>query len=678
MTFKALLPALAALSAFCAFAQEAKRDPAVVRDYIVREVGKQALDAIKKKEGGAAFLKRFFADREWMEEFAGSGPWSTNPWRKDGEEDGKAAKALEALDLLVWNDEDDFITTTKIGRNAATALALNHGNDFNDRKLVSIMECYREWAANGTLDDSAYKLDTRQWREVMTFGQNAELPVENLRWIHDFANLPSPRYGGVCWTCHYRLFNCFGASVHGPDYYAPWAHRWNTQELRYRVGGVCGALSKFGSHCAASHGVRSFTAGQPGHCAYVLWDEKSSRWGISYAVTGHTNPHFSLGGQGFAALEEQERYFSNPKRMTAEYFRWKGEYEKSMKVCPANWQAAYEWRRQLASKNAPAADWAAYGAAVLQCFKDNPAQGWQLYMPYLKALKGRSERIEAAKKGLLAMRENPAPTAEPGYWDEIALKPLDSLFQKDDEAMWQLLPSMLEGQAKTAHFSRQTVNWAAGRLMTGAEGTKKFLAVIGSNAKKLGLDLDGKGMVLTASKSEDVAMFRQVYSLVAQIAPDSLPKANGKSWPKEMYGGQLLSPDGLLKTSSTSGWENPTCYRYALTAEGFSAGNAFHTDKEESPWGMVVLPGSSDISGITVVNAGGSQNGGRQVPLVVSLSDDGVAFEDVYTSNSVQDEWQVKLPSPKKAKYIKVGRKPGAKADVFHLYKILVYGKKLY
>ena len=78
------------------------------------------------------------------------------------------------------------------------------------------------------------------------------------------------------------------------------------------------------------------------------------------------------------------------------------------------------------------------------------------------------------------------------------------------------------------------------------------------------------------------------------------------------------------------------------------------------------------------MNAGGAQNGGRQVPLVVSLSDDGVAFEDVYTSSSVQDEWQVKLPSPKKAKYIKAGRKPGAKSDVFHLYKILVYGKKLY
>ena len=53
------------------------------------------------------------------------------------------------------------------------------------------------------------------------------------------ANEPqAERYYGVCWRCAYRLFNCFGASVHGPMYYAPWQHRWNTQEPAIEHGDV--------------------------------------------------------------------------------------------------------------------------------------------------------------------------------------------------------------------------------------------------------------------------------------------------------------------------------------------------------------------------------------------------------------------------------------------------------
>lgn len=654
------------------------KDGQVVASYIAKTVGRDTLSEIGKLEGGASFLKKFFSDTAWMEQFAGSGMWSIKPWKGLKDDPADAQAALKALDLLVWNDKDDFIST-KLGRNIATALALCHGVDWDPVKLVQVMECYREWAKDGTLATDSLGHDVRQWREVLGFGQNAELSVENLRWIHDFANLPAGQYYGLCWSCDYRLWNCFGASVHGSDYYRPWAHCWNTQELRYRVGGVCGALSKFGSHGAASHGVRSFTAGQPGHCAYLLWDYSVDRWGIAYAVTAHTSPHNSLGAAGFAAVEEQNRYYSNPKRMDAERLRWKGEYEKSMRTCPGNYHAGVAWLNALEKSSTPDG-WAAFGKTICDTFNGFPSQGWTLYLAYIDHLVGRTAKLDAVKKAMSAIRESTEKTFENPYWDEIALVPLDKKFPGDMAAMWTVLDAALEGQAKTTSFYRQTINWGAERLMTDAENSKRFLTTVGKSALKTGEQLDYRGMIEKASESEDVQMWRQVYTLLDKMNPKLSPKKTTKVFAKSQYGGDLLSQDGLLKISNTSGWDNPITYRNALDAVDFEGENAFHTGKNNGPWGMVVLPGASDISGITVVNAGGGQNRNRQVPLVVSLSENGKDFTDVFSSETVQDEWNIQLPAPMKAKYIRVGRKYDETSGehLFHLHKILVYGKKLY
>ena len=672
-----LILALVPLAASAAPVSASARNPAIVKQYIRNAVGDQTIKAIQKREGGAAFLRRFFGDIDWMEQFAGSGMWSIDPWKGLKDNNECAAKALLALDLLVWNDKDDFIATA-IGRNIATALALNHGIDFPDEKLVQIMECYREWAQDGTLHSDAWKHDVRQWREVLGFGQNAELSVENLRWIHDFANVPGQRYYGVCWLCHYRLWNCFGASVHGPMYYAPWTHRWNTQELRYRVGGVCGALSKFGSHSAASHGIRAFTAGQPAHCAYVLWDYAAGRWGVAYSVTLHTGPHNSLGSQGFAALEEIDRYYSNPKRMEAERLRWAGEYAKAMKACPGNYHAGVEWYAKLESENAAASEWDRFGATVRETFDGSPSQGWALYHGYLAHVADGAKRLDAAKAALRMIRESKAETFETPYWDEIALKKLAA--KATPEECWEIFAAALEGQAKTRTFYRQTIDWGAGLLMTDQPSSMRFIKMVGDSALKTGEKISFREMILKASESEDISMFRQVYRLMDKLDPELPPKKTRKSWPKLAYGGTLLSPDGIVKLSSSCEWDNPVTYRNALDADDFEGGNAFHTGKANAPWAMVVLPGKSEITGIVVVNSGGGQNRERQVPLRIWLSENGSDFTEVFASSLVQDEWECKLASPVSAKYIKVGRlnDPNSADHFFHLHKILVYGKKLY
>lgn len=651
-------------------------------------VGEKAVLDIRSREGGERFIERFCNDGEWVREFSSSGPMNTSPWRKPQEEtlcayraDGQLryGAALRALCAIVSHDKTGAIVSLKPLKYAATALALNHGTDFSEEKLCAIMELYAQWYRDGTLVDAVDGYDVREWREVMTFGQNAPLGTDSLKWIHDFANVPPPLYKEICWQCSYRPFNCLGASVQGPDYYTPWEKELSIQELRYRIGGVCGALSKFASHAAASHGIRSVTAGQPGHCAFTVWDFKNDRWDIGYSVTAHSNPHFTLGGAGFAAVEEQDGYFRDPNRYEAERLRREGRHAESMALCKANWQAAYEWWLELKEKTGDKGaagfrdEWNAYAEALRKCFANAPSEGWQLYMRYLRSAGlDREETIREIEKGLWAFRERTADTVERAYFDEIALNPISGLFKNDREALWTLFPAMLASQAKTPSFFMQTVDWGSKTFMADSANAKRFLAAVEEGAKASGEKLDFASMVLAASKSADIETFNQVFDLAEKFDDEEAKAKRAKAETPP----NLLSAGGMLVTTSTSRWDKPMQYRSALTAgdEGFDY--AFHTDSEENPAAIVILPGLSEIESVRVVNRPSSSV--RQVPLEIWVSEDGKEFAQVYRSEEPKREWLAELDAPVKAKYVMVCRAAGDRKDYFHLKKIQVYGKKLY
>lgn len=648
--------------------------------YIRATVGEKTIAEIAAKEGGVDFLRRFLNDNDWMEQFAGSGPWSDNPLQGVNENLPNAALALKALDMLVFNDKDDFILGTNPGRNFATALALTHGYDKDDDWLVDVLSCYREWMNDGSLIPQAKKYDTREWREVLGFGQNAFMPVDALRWSHDFIKPLKDihDYHAMCWQCSYRTFNCFGESVQGPFYYRAWEHRLHTQSGRYFVGGVCGGLSKFGSHVAAAHGVRAVTAGQPQHCAYIVWDYAKGRWDIAYSVTGHTMPHNSLGGSGFAAKTEQERYYSHPRRMEAERLRWRGEYEKAMRLVPGNWTAAVAWFNALNRQDASHGDWQHYCQTVRETFRDMPSEAYQLTLPYVRIMPAGPERVEFMRQALMTVVESPTDEVEAAYFEELVLNPIKDIFRNEPDSIWSLFESALDGQSATKTFYRQAINWGAANLIKDDQSTTRYLATIGRSVRKTGAKLDYREMLITASRTGDLDFFHEVYALMDKCSPELQTTPNGLTWPTSKAGAQLLSKDGMLITSSTSPWDWPISYRDALNAEGHSELSSFHTLKEKAPWGMVKLPGPAEVKAITIVNSGGGVNAGRQLPLTVWTSEDGKNFTKLATFTEVKKEWNLELAVPVKARYVKVGRTPDAKTEFFHLHKILVYGKKLY
>ncbi len=647
----------------------------VVGKYLLRVIDRQDIDDIAAKEGGLEFLKTFFANEAWMEQFAGSGPAGGE--RASGT--GPLGKALKALDFLVWADRRNFILGTKQGRNLATALALNHGATWNETKLLEFFSCYRAWAEDGTLYEPSKDYDVYQWRQAVSFAR-MDHPVENLRWLHHFANTDMEAYFRLIWQVPYRKTNCFGDSIYKPRFFEPWHHRFPHQELVHRVGGVCGQLSMFASNAAAARGIRSFPVGQPGHCAYAIRTEDPDRWGIGNNVTHHTKPRH-WGCRNFTDLEEQTRFYESKNRMASERARWAGDYAAALKLGP-NWHAAEEWRVKLVETKPPPEAWLPYGEAVRESFASAAAlsNGWKLYIPFIHSQTGRAARLEAARKGFLAFKENRARTIEAPYFNEIALDPVAKIFRNDKnhEAIWELLPAILDGQTNTRTCYKQAIDWLSRTLMKDDESTQRFLAIVIAHAEKTNTKLDYPALIQKTSEEEDLTGFAQIYALMDRLSPNSRAKRTKKTWPTEMAGGELLSMKGLLKTSSCGERNDPIFYRHALDEVGFAGGSAFRTASEDAPWAVVVLPGPAEVSAITVVNAGTGGDEKNQVPLCVWVSENGQDWEEVYATDDVKSEWQIRLGSSVKAQYVKVGRKPGSKKVPFHLHKILVYGDKLY
>ena len=93
------------------------------------------------------------------------------------------------------------------------------------------------------------------------------------------------------------------------------------------------------------------------------------------------------------------------------------------------------------------------------------------------------------------------------------------------------------------------------------------------------------------------------------------------------------------------------------------------------------LPGLAAVHGITVWNHATQDPAvaKRAVPLVVWVSEEGKQWTEVRAVETPAETFRIDLASlPPKAKYVKVGRRPDAAKDGFHLRKILVYGTPFY
>ncbi len=310
--------------------QKSKKPVAAYAAHVLPE---EEVEAISKLPGGTAFLRAFFKNTEWMEDFFGSGD-PTNSW----------GVALRALDELAYR----YDLNNPVWRRLATALALNAEAD--PTESVRMFRFMREQSKRGGLWKGFNNLRCDQFRLTAIPTHGAAESLEDLASTH---NVPPRRYGGTCWTCSYRLHNFFGDSIHGRDYYPPWDHAYVRHQASRLVGGVCGALSSYGAAAARAHGVPSFTCGQPAHCAYVLWSPSEERYLLCYNVNPFSGLHFPMWRdcRTFPYADFSADVFSQPQRKAFLRAFWKAEVERMNSTVSLTTgkmtHSVWEWRGRV-------------------------------------------------------------------------------------------------------------------------------------------------------------------------------------------------------------------------------------------------------------------------------------------------------------------------------------------
>lgn len=685
---------------------------AIARYAVCRLIGKKGWDELTARRGGEQFLKAFMDDRVWLEDFAWSGTFPANSsdgWAKSEDGPGDGTAAALALESLVYQDAGKWVPfengrfADNEGRRFMTALAIVY-SDKDEAWLADVLDAYRATAKAGRLHKTAYSQPVWRWRFAVHQGHGSA-SCDNMaaqqRHLDKFVNLPMREYAGACWMIVYRLNNCFGDSVQGPWYYKPWAEagEWPKRKYSQMIGGVCGELSKFGSAASNAHGLPSTTVGQPAHCAYSrrLAD---GTWEVDYSVTGHSQMHMCFWNkhpwQYSVAIEgtmegDRERRLGADRHialalLAEESGAKSGEVEAYFRQACRSWPTHYgAWRAY--------GDWVGRSGASLDTMRvwvRGCARGmktgrqplWDFLTPYFARL--------AKEKGKKALADDlvvfaPLLTQSDRKIQEEAdfkktleewTKPLGG----DVSLVVPVLRAMLDSQYGTKDYFSQVLGWGGDALMGTPDGVAKYMQALGDvvaaktkDGKAGGLDFNP--LIMSASKTGNLDAFRQMASLQNRLEPY---KGSGKPYPATDFGGQLLSSEGLLKTSSTSGWDSPKNYARCIDSTP-SDGNGFHTAKEKAPWAEVMLPGPIEVFGVLLENNSAHQNRHRQVPLEIQVSEDGSEWKTVHSESEVRQTYRVDLRkvSPR-ARYVRVRRTPEAKDEVFHLGKILVYGKKLY
>ena len=676
----------------------------IARGAVLRLIGKEGWDELNARPGARPFVKAFMNDRTWLEDFAWSGTFASGK-----AEPGDGAKAVLALESLIYQDGGRWVPfaggrfADNEGRRFMTALALVYPEK-DEAWLADVLDAYRTTALAGRLHKAAYAQPVWLWRFAVNHGRGSS-STDNMaaqqRHLDKFVNLPCREYGGTCWMVHYRLHNSFGDSVQGPLYYKPWerAGEWPKRKYSQIVGGVCGELSKFGSATANAHGLPSTTAGQPAHCAYTR-RLLNGKWEVNFSVTGHSQMHMCFWNKHpwqYVASIEKTYACDRETRLASERLITLAAFAEESKENPSLVENFYQWACRRCREHYGAwksyGDWVGRSNASLnrtRVWVRGCARGmktgrqplWDFLTPYFaRVAKEKGAKALADELVVFApLLRQPEERLQEESDFKVVLKEWTRPLGTDMNLHAQVLKAMLSAQYGTRDYFSQVLGWGGDVMMGGGENSALFMRTLNemvaerrTSGQKT--ELNFNPLILAASRAGNLDAFRQLVALQARLEPQ---KKTGKTYPSLDFGVPLLSGDGLLKTSTTSGWEQPK--RYARCIDDSPCdGGTFHTGKEKSPWAVVMLPGPAEICGVVIENGGAAQNQWRQAPLEVQVSEDGDTWRTVHTDGEVRTTYRVDLRAPApRARYVRVRRTPEAKNEVFHLSKILVYGRKLY
>ncbi len=647
---------------------------------------KEALDSTT---GAAKLLQQVTNNLDWMEQIAYTG------------ECIRPGRAMAILAAIAKSDKN--LAYKKMEREIATATAVEWAKSgWNFNKALARADFYTKHWKNDRLHT---EFDTVPfWMRRMICGSKGDNPygeVESLQWQLDNVNLPTGRYAGCCWQCGYIRDNLFGDSIHGPMYYNAYGDIYGNNAARrtFEVGGVCGALSHFGAFAAIANGIPAMTAGEPGHCAYIVFS--NNKWTPGYSLSWKRGLHWQVwkGIHKYASLhmatelyspeQQGKTQLSDACRTLGKLYAAAGDKDKALSCLttaveeqPLNYPAWVDYANFLAEQMPEdAAAWKQLNTSactiLAPLYPEMAAELMKLHVyPGLQKLKlPAAELMEC-----FAAFWKPLHEMGPDRWDIEALcnAQRDTLKSTGEDATKSALAlfEMVLGEcANKEKYASVILSWGNG-IASGMkpEVQQQFLKATLTGLSKGGsMKADARDKMLGealagAAKMRDLSSFQAIGKMLSEkYRKNRLPK-----W--EPFPGKLASQGGLLYTS-TSAHDTPA-ERWGVM-EPF--GGRFHTASEVNPWVVVQMPKTVYITGVVAISTAGHNNRrlhDMKVQYSESGRDDDWHDAGAFPAPSTKEINRLDLQQSKpRARFIRIIRGGNGK-DVFHLNGIFVYGEQ--
>lgn len=640
----------------------------------------------------AQVVKRICGDNEWLENIVFSGELS-KPGRVLGIIASAAAK-------------DKKLLKQRIARETATATALEYARyDWSmmdaDARTDYFVRHWRDGRLNSVYDSIPF------WQRRIVCGwknQHSSGTVKAFEWALNNVHLPANQYPDCCWRCGYIADNMFGDSVQTGWYAAPFYGVYDDNHFAFTqyVGGVCGGLSHFGAAAACANGVPALTAGEPGHCAYIV--NVDGRWTPAYSLSWERGLHWIPWDSNwtFTALHlttdlndekaAEDKRLSNAYRIMAHAYEECGKVDKALRCWvqaasaqPLNYPLWREYAAFLSRHKAQ--DVAAWEKINEQLCKGvaprYPEQAGELLKQVIYGPLSRSGISQDKLRACFTDFWKHAETMGPDRWyiETLANQQLDycqKAGQGDAEgAAYACFRDILAAAAPHDAYSGPIMGWGnsvTGKL--GADGDKKLMKAMTealSSGGKMTAEQRSRllgRILITAERSRDAS----TYHAIAKMIPDKMKKGDHDIPEFAAFPGKLVSEGGMVFASSTSEWDQPHKHPGLLTKKG----GKIHTGKDNNAWIAVKLPRHAHISGVVFAGTNQWELIHRFRPLQIQISDTGNdddwhdVGEAIPSTGNYINRFDLQNQNPK-ALYIRVLRRGGP--EFFHADGIFVFGQ---
>ena len=663
-------------------------------------------DVAATKEG-SKLMEQLSNNLDWTEQINSTGE-RTNP--------GEVASILQKIAKknpdMIYNQMD---------RDIATATAAEFARSgWSQQDAVDRSAYFSKNWKNGKLNSTFGSLPTWQKRIVLGLKGKGEVAgaggndmagsIESLNYSSQNVHLPAYRYTGSCWQAPYRLHNIYGESIHGSGYHETFMDNYgrNFNEATRTVGGVCGGLSHYGATTAIANGIPALTAGEPGHCAYIVL--VGDTWTPAYSLSWERGLHWQVfqGNNKYSALHMATRLFSpeeKEKTTLSQAMQNLGNayantapdkslalFSNSVTTQPANYYAWRDYARFLAEKQPEnAAAWTklceqinsnlapTYGEMSAELLKS------EVYPHLKKALANNPEELKRVVMGFWDNVRGMGPDenwdkGNHGRWnvEELCRAQLNLLGinPQKDASVQDYFRTIMSSVSSNQDYAPVVLSWGNSLVENMAPSLKEgFMeAMLGGISKsgETATDAEREKMlvpvILAAEKMGDIKSFQAI----GKTLPEKYRKPAAKLPGYEAFPDKLVSQGGIIQASSTSNFDRP-CEHWGVLEPG--VGGSFHTAKDKDAWVKVTLPKQANITGVVLITATGNLSRHDNIKVQVSETGDDKDWKDVATlGKCTKQVLRIDLnTSQPLAKYVRILRQGGP--DFFHLRGIYVYGK---